>query len=332
MEIPQKYMGKLIKAVKKSLKMFKKNRIAVAVPCYNEQEFIRETLTGLPGYIDNIYVVDDCSNDSTKTITQELAKKNRKIHLIKNKENKGIGFSVLAAFQKASNDHNNIVCVLAGDNQMNPKYLPSLLNEIIDKKYDYAKGNRFYHLAELNKMPMHRIIGNIFITFVTKICTGYWSISDPLNGYTALSLDTFKKIDPTKISQRYDFESSVFVELSMIDARIKDVFIPANYGREKSDISLLRDSGSVIRTLLKGYLKRIVFKYTLFNFHPIALFYVFGYLFIVIGIIFGLSIVFHLFGPETATTATVMLSVVPFITGFQLILQAIVLDIQNEPK
>ena len=57
-----------------------------------------------------------------------------------------------------------------------------------------------------------------------------------------------------------------------------------------------------------------------------------GFILLLFGIGYGLKIMFEGSRGFISTPATVMLSVVPFITGFQLILNAIVLDIQNEPK
>jgi glycosyltransferase involved in cell wall biosynthesis len=313
--------------------MYKKRKIAVSVPAYNEKKLIRKTLETIPSFIDLIVVVDDKSKDKTSDEIIACKKKDKRIHFIASKKNQGLGKTVIKAHTYASEKSADIVVVMAGDNQMNPKYLPLLLDAIIDDNYDYVKGNRFFHRQDLKTMPKYRILGNIFLTFVSKFCTGYWSISDPINGYTALRITTLKKIDMSKIASRYGFEPSLLIELSLINAKVKDVFIPAKYGTEKSKVNLLLDPFKVLRIFAKGYIRRMVFKYMLYDFHPIALFYGMGFAFIFIGLVFGIFIAFNSVAlHRVASPATAILFAVPFLLGVQFILQAIVLDIQNEPQ
>lgn len=242
--------------------MYKKNKIAVSVPAYNEEKLIRKTLETIPAYVDLIVVVDDKSKDKTVEQILKSKKKDKRIHLIASEKNKGLGDTVIKAHLYAAELGANVLVVMAGDNQMDPDYLSLLLDAIIDEKIDYAKGNRFFHRQDLKKMSNFRIIGNIFLTYVAKFCTGYWKVSDPINGYTALQVKTFKKIDVSKIASRFGFEPSMLIELAIIKAKVKDVFIPARYGDEKSKVNLFIDPLKVLKTFLKGYLRRMFFKYS----------------------------------------------------------------------
>ncbi len=238
--------------------MYKKNKIAVSIPAYNEEKHIKKTLETIPSYVDLIVVVDDKSLDKTAHIILKCIKKDKRIHLLVSEKNQGLGGTVVMAHTYASKKNADIVVVMAGDDQMDPKYLPLLLDATIEDKVDYAKGNRFFHLQDLKKMPPFRIIGNIFLSLVSKICTGYWSVSDPINGYTALRVKTFKKIDPSQIGSRFGFEPSMLVELAILKAKVKDVFIPARYGDEKSKVNLLLDPLKVLQVFAKGLVRRIL--------------------------------------------------------------------------
>lgn len=313
--------------------MYKKCKVAVSVPAYNEEKHIKKTLETIPSFVDLIVVADDRSSDKTVEQILQCRSRDKRIHLITSKENTGLGDTVVKAHTYAFGKKAQIAVVMAGDNQMDPAFLPPLLDAVIAGNCDYAKGNRFFHRRDLEKMPLFRIIGNVFLTFLSKFCTGYWSIADPINGYTALRIEAFKKIDVSKIASRYGFEPSLLIELALINARVKDVFIPARYGSEKSKVNLLTDPFKVMKAFVGGYFRRIFFKYMLYDFHPIALFYGAGFMSVFTGFVFGLFIAFNSFIlQKISTPATVMLFVVPFLLGVQLILQAIVLDIQNEPK
>ncbi len=314
--------------------MYKKRIIGVSIPCYNEEDFIGKTLEGLPDFLDKIYVIDDASQDKTARIIADYAKKDERIKLLKNKKNMGNGFSVVSGFKQAINDGCDIVCIVAGDNQCRLEYLAGLVDEVVADNCDYAKANRFVNLQELKQMPRFRKLGNIFMSFINKFATGYYSVFDPLNSYSATRVSTLKKMDLDSISHRYDFENSFMLHLYLASARIKDIPVPARYEGEQSDIKLLSYIPQTSKTLLVSFFKRIYYRYILFSLHPIALFMISGLLLFLFGLAVGLVIIVRSVNPAhiPATTGTVMLAVVPFMLGFLLLLNAFVLDIQNEPK
>jgi hypothetical protein len=246
--------------------------------------------------------------------------------------NGGIGHAVKAAHNLGVDNHADILVVMAGDYQMDPQYLPKLIDHLIHNQVDFVKGNRFFHVNELKQMPLIRIIGNIIVSFFTKMSTGYWSIADPLNGYTAISTKMFLMLDQEKIADRFDFEVSLLGELALNRAKIADVKIPARYGSEVSNINLFQDSFQVLHQLIYIFFRRIFVNYTLYNFHPISLFYFAGLALSTSGLVVGILVSFYSIGPQSASAATVMISIVPLLVGIQLLLQAITLDIQQEPK
>ena len=48
--------------------MYKNKIIAVIIPCYNENQFIKNVIDSIPDYVDFIIPVDDCSTDDTYNI------------------------------------------------------------------------------------------------------------------------------------------------------------------------------------------------------------------------------------------------------------------------
>ncbi|HKF58392.1 MAG TPA: glycosyltransferase family 2 protein, partial [Blastocatellia bacterium] len=113
----------------------------------------------------------------------------------------------------------------------------------------------------------------------------------------------------------------------------KDVAIPARYGEEESEINVLKVGATFPLRLLRKFFDRIIQKYVLRDFSPIALFLFLGLILFVWGAVLGSYLWARtiITGLPTAT-GTIMLSLLPLILGFQLILQAIVLDIQESPK
>ncbi len=303
----------------------------MVIPAHNEERFIGKVLREIPDYVDGVVVVDDASSDGTSEKVKEV--RDQRIILLQNERNLGVGGATLRGFRKALEMGAEILVKVDGDGQMPLDKLPMLLDAIIEEGYHYAKGNRFLEAHTLKEMPLVRLIGNIILTFFTKLASGYWHIFDPQNGYIAVDRKALEAIPLDRIHRGYFFENDMLVNLNIFRYRVKDVPIPAIYGDEESGIRL----SSVILTfpwlLFKRFFYRIYHKYVLRDFSPIALFLFLGLLMLLWGVGFG---AYHWIKSIktgiTASTGTVMLSVLPLILGFQLVLEAIVLDIQESPR
>jgi glycosyltransferase involved in cell wall biosynthesis len=308
--------------------VYRNQKVAVSIPAYNEEKLIVKTIESLPDFIDLAVVIDDCSADRTSEMVRTL--NDPRVILERNDQNQGVGFSVIRGFKRALQEGAEILCIMPGDAQCDPVHLPKMIEAVQDGECEYAKANRF--LQGIEEMPAFRRFGNTLLTILTKFATGYYSIFDTQNSFSAIRAETLRRLDLDRISPRYEFENSYLLHLSFIGARVKDVPIPPIYGEERSTIKMLPFMTRTSLTLFLGFFARIYRKYVLYNFHPIALFLFSGIFLLLWGIAFGLFALVESLGEDSATTGTVMLSVLPFLMGFQLVLSALVLDIQNEPK
>ena len=313
--------------------MYKKHAIAVIVPAFNEERHIERTIAEMPDFVDSIIVVDDASTDATVAKVEKLAAADPRLTLITNERNKGKGSCVVQGCQQSIESGSAISVLMDGDNQMPAEHLDALLDAVIDGDLDAAKGNRFIASPQaLSSMPKYRLIGNVLLTMMTKLASGYWSIFDSQNGYWAMRTATLGRLDLQRLARRYDLENSLLINLNIIGARVRDVAIPARYADEKSKIRIWRVTPRIMATLLGGLLQRIFYRYVLYSFHPVALFLFAGIPLILWGTGFGVYVVITALGEPVATTGTVMLAVLPFLMGYQLLLAAFVLDILSEPK
>lgn len=300
------------------------------MPAYNEAAHVGDVVRTMPEFVDDIVVVDDCSSDGTSEAA--LAPNDPRVTLIRHDPNQGLGGSLVDAHKKALELGGDIMVVMAGDGQMDPAYLPDLLRPILEDGYDFTKGNRFFGLGSYAGMPGYRVFGNVALTFMTKVATGYWDMFDPQNGYTATTRHASERIDWDRIVRDYSFENDVLAELGIMRARIRDVDIPAVYGEEISGIKLRKVIPSLVRTLWKAFWRRFWLLYVVRSFSPVALFLFTGSLMLLWSLVYGVWVIVATWGPPVASTGTVMLAVLPFLLGFQLTLAAFVLDIMNTPK
>ena len=317
-------------ASNKQINQISLEKIAVVIPAYKCSEQIGSVIHSIPSFVDIIIVVDDASPDN---LHDKVIKINdTRITYIRHPENKGVGGTMLTGYQKAVELGATILIKMDGDGQMDSNYIPTLILPILEGRADYTKGNRFLHRRSLVQMPKMRMIGNIGLTFLTKLASGYWNIFDPNNGFTAVHYQTLSLINPANIHHRYFFESSLLVELNRLRAVVIDIPMPARYADEESSLSVFRSFFEFPYNLLKSLVKRIVRQYFLYDFTMTSLFLICGTAFTMFGTLWG---IYHWYVSITqgiiATTGTVMIAVLPIILGIQLLLQAIVLDIGNNP-
>jgi glycosyltransferase involved in cell wall biosynthesis len=303
--------------------------IAAVVPAHNEAAHIEKVIRGLPPLVDHIVVVDDASTDDTAAIAASAG--DPRVEVIRHERNLGVGGAILTAHRRALELGSDIDVVFAGDDQMDPHHLPALLDPIVDQGYGFTKANRFYSRTSFAGMPRHRVFGNIVLSFLTKFASGYWHLFDPQNGYTATSRGALELLPFDEIATGYEFENDFLINLNIVGTRALDVPVPARYGNEVSGIRLRRVVPAIGWLLFRGFWKRLIWKYTIRSFSPIALFFFVGLALVAWGVGFGIWVVAQTIGPGVATTGTVLLSVVPFLIGVQLLISALVLDIQESP-
>lgn len=312
---------------------FNNHKIAVVIPYYNAAKHIVRVVDKLPDFIDKIYIINDKSPEEIPISELKRTSNNIKVELIYSEENSGVGGATKKGFLAAINDKMEYIIKVDSDDQMDTSYIPDLLRPLIDDKADYSKGNRFRDFKALKKMPITRKLGNLFLSFLTKIATGYWDIFDPTNGFFAIKSRLLKNADFSNISNRYFFESSLIAEMYFQDVRIKDVPMPAIYGDEKSSMSVWKMPFIFFPKLIKTFIKRILKTYFIFDFNISSIYILLGIPLFLFGVIYGsYKWWYYSSVQEFAPTGTIMLITLSIILGFQLILQSIHYDIMRTPK
>jgi dolichol-phosphate mannosyltransferase len=277
--------------------------------------------------------VDDHSPDGTGKLLDQLARTDQRLIVIHHETNQGVGAATKSGYLEALRRGADVVVKADGDGQMKPEYIESLVAPIVARQAEYAKGNRFQDWSYLRTMPLGRKIGNLGLSFLIKLASGYWNVFDPTNGFTAVSAKTVRQLNFERLEDRFLFESSMLVELYRLLVRIKQVPMAAVYNGETSSLSIWSSLVEFPLFLIPAMVRRFVHRYIWQDFTAVSVFVIVGLLSILFGVTFGgyhWIKSFQMIHPATA--GQVMLSAVPIILGFQLLLQAIVLDIENVPK
>ena len=311
--------------------MIEGKKIAVVIPAYRVADQIGDVVARMPACVDRTIIVDDASPDDVAARVEQM--QNPRVILLRHSKNRGVGGATVTGMLEAMRQACDIIVKCDGDGQMNPADIPRLVDPLVKGLADHAKGCRFHHFRALRTMPLWRFVGNIGLTFLTKMASGYWNVLDPVNGFLATRAEVLSNLHLSEISPRYFFETDLLIRLNILEARVADVPFPAKYGNEISTLSIPRALFAFPFKLLGGLVRRIFWRYLFYDVSPVAIFAVLGTISLGFGVVFG-SYHWITSAAQGIVTpiGTVILAALPCIIGFQLLVQAMVLDIQSTPR
>lgn len=306
--------------------------IAVVIPCYKVTRHVLGVIAAIGPEVTRIYAVDDaCPDNSGDYITQHCS--DARVTVLRHERNQGVGGAVISGYEAALADGMDIVVKIDGDGQMDPALLPDFVAPILAGEADYTKGNRFFDLEEIRRMPKLRLIGNAMLSFMTKLSSGYWDLFDPANGYTAIHCSVLRRLPFAKISRSYFFETDMLFRLNTLRAVAVDVPMHAKYADEVSNLKIGRIATEFLFKHLRNFGKRIFYNYYLRDMSLASLELPLGLGLLTFGSIFGgYKWYASVQSGIPASLGTVMLASVSVLMGMQFVLAFLAHDIASTPR
>ena len=304
--------------------------IVVVMPAYRSAARIGSVLAGMPPLVHRIVVVDDASPDDLARVVSAAA--DPRIVVLRHPMNRGVGGATRTGFAAAIELGADVVVKIDSDGQMDPERIPDLVAPILAGDADFTKGNRFHDLRFLRAMPPTRRLGNLGLSFLVKAASGYWSVFDPCNGFLALRAKHLRALRPEMLAERYFFEISLLCEAYSVRAVLRDVPMPPQYGDEVSSLSPAKSAFEFLPRLVARLVRRIGYTYFLHDFNLVSVFLCGGLPLLLFGVAWSAYHWYRSYATGVvATSGTVIIGALTIILGFQLLLQAVVLDVQSEP-
>ena len=306
--------------------------VIVVIPSYRVTAHILELIPKIGPEVGTILVVDDaCPEGSGELVRQQC--RDPRVRVLFHNANRGVGGAVMTGYREALRKGADVIVKLDGDGQMDPALLPRFIAPILAGEADYTKGNRFYDLRYISRMPAMRLAGNAALSFMAKFSTGYWDIFDPTNGYTAISGRAAAMLPLDRISERYFFESDILFRLGTFRAVVRDVPMDAHYGDEVSNLKIGKVLPEFFSKHIRNFAKRIFYGYFLRDVSVASLELVCGTILLLFGTVYG---GWHWWqsvsSGQTAATGVIMLAAMPVLIGLQLLLAFLAYDIASVPR
>ncbi|MBD8481807.1 glycosyltransferase family 2 protein [Pseudomonas coleopterorum] len=307
-------------------------KVAVVIPSYKVKAHILSVIESIGPEVHTIYVVDDCCPEGSGAFVETHCT-DRRVKVLRNPENQGVGGAVMTGYKAALVDEVDIIVKIDGDGQMDPALISSFISPILLGDADYTKGNRFYDLEQISAMPKMRLFGNAVLSFMTKFSSGYWDLFDPTNGYTAIHAEVVRHLPFSRISRRYFFETDMLFRLNTLRAVVVDIPMDAKYEDEVSNLKISNVIGEFLFKHLRNFGKRIFYNYYLRGMSLASIELPLALILLVAGGVFGISRWMQSTSLDVPTPAgTVMLSALPVIIGVQLLMAFVGHDIASTPK
>ncbi len=188
-----------------------------------------------------IYQFSDTVNKSSQyaqllSERVSIVEDSRRMVALRHEQNRGAGGAIKTGYLAGLTDGVDIVVTIDGDGQMDPVHIPRFLDPIVRGEVEYTKGTRFVGRNSVHEMPSFRLFGNLILTALTNISSGYWGMTDPQNGYTAITTRALHLIEVEELFEYYGYCNNVLTRLNVHNIPIADVPMDARYGDEHSNI------------------------------------------------------------------------------------------------
>ncbi len=203
--------------------MLQNLKISLVIPCYNEEDGVREVIERCPEGIDEIVVVDNNCTDRTAEVARSLGA------VVVSEKTPGYGAAYKAGMRAATGD---LIVTLDGDGTYPPESIPALVDKLVEKRWDFLSACRF-PLADKAAMGLTNQLGNWVLT-VTAMVLFFTPIKDSQSGMWVFKRSLLEKMRVT--SDGMPFSQEIKLEAILRGFRFGETHIA--YGARIGEVKL----------------------------------------------------------------------------------------------
>lgn len=203
--------------------MHRNLRISAVIPCYNEEEGVRLVIGRMPAAVDEIVVVDNNCTDRTAEVAASLGAK------VVAEKTPGYGAAYKRGLAAATGD---VVVTMDGDGTYPPEEVPRLVEELVDRGWDFLSASRF-PLVDPRAMPFTNRLGNWVLTAAAAVLF-FKPIRDSQSGMWVFRRAALERMRLT--SDGMAFSEEIKLEALLRGLRFGEGHIP--YGARVGEVKL----------------------------------------------------------------------------------------------
>lgn len=214
-----------------------RKKVIAVMPAYNAESTVERTYRDIPpGSVDEVILVDDCSQDRTVEVARSLG-----ISTIVHEKNIGYGGNQKTCYREALRRGADIVVMIHPDYQYDSKLIPFLVGFLELGVCDVVLGSRIRTRREALEggMPVYKYLANRFLTITENLTLGQ-NLGDFHSGMRAYTREVLETIPFENNSDDFVFDSEFLVQAVYFGFRLGDVPVPVRYMEEASSINFRR--------------------------------------------------------------------------------------------
>lgn len=221
------------------------DKIAVLIPCYNEEKTIGKVVTDVRNALPEatVYVYNNNSTDQTVRLAREAGA------VVRQEYAQGKGNVIRRMFREIDAD---CYLMIDGDDTYPLDCAREMVNRVLERHADMVVGDRLSstYFTE-NKRPFHNFGNSLMRTCINSLF--HADIKDIMTGYRAFSYE-FVKTFPV-FSKGFEIETEMTIHAVNYNMQVENVVVEYRDRPEGSESKLntFRDGMRVIRKMLQLY-------------------------------------------------------------------------------
>jgi glycosyltransferase involved in cell wall biosynthesis len=232
-------------------------RIAIFVIAYDAVNTLAETIDRIPPEVmekvEEIFVIDDCSQDNTyyAALGYKEVRKLDKLRVFRNPVNLRYGGNQKAGYRYAIERGFDVVVMLHADGQYAPEALPALLEPLERDEADMVFGSRMAAGGDPLKggMPLYKYVGNKVLTWLENHIIGM-RLSEFHSGYRLYDCRALARLPFDLNSDEWHFDTEILIQYKEAGLRIAERPIPTYYGDEICHVNGLAYAANCVKSAL----------------------------------------------------------------------------------
>lgn len=251
-----------------------KHKIAVLIPCYNEEKTIGKVITDFKKLLPDatVYV---CDNNSTDHTVAEAIKAGA---VVGYEKRQGKGFAVRTMFENIDAD---IYVMVDGDGTYPPEKVLELISPIVNNNADMVVGSRLHNNSTSAFKKLNKFGNKLFLLVLNTVFSTNVKITDLLSGYRAFSKRMVKTVP--FLSKGFEIETEITIKAIERGFVIEE--IPVNLTNRvegsTSKIKIVKDGILILKTILSMFR----------DYRPLAFFGTMGVILCLFGLLSGAVVI-----------------------------------------
>ena len=216
--------------------------VDVVIPALNEESSIALVLKDLPP-VRTVFVVDNGSTDRTAAVAAEHGA------TVVAESQRGYGAACLRGLREIENQIESgvkspdIVAFVDADYSDHPQYLTNLIEEMVERDYDFVLGSRLLGEREPGAMPPQSLFGNKLACFLMWLFFGAkYTDLGPFRAITYPALKRLQMCDE-------NFGWTIEMQIKAKRAKLKTIEIPVPYRKR---VGTSKISGTISGSVKAG--------------------------------------------------------------------------------